>query len=745
MLTGEWYENDIPFQEYLNQSSLELSNKLKDNDYSAGVYTLCTCLSEAEDRYINVHSGKYKIKTPTSFVKTLYKLIAFEYLPHQFKGAFWVNTNDFESQKSWENKGKSRNVAYNLSAEKYYQTICKEGVQLTSETNCFRFVHLMGMHPPYIFGEDVIVDGREYTYMETLQGNMNVIKAFINHLQESEVYDNTAIMILADHGGGPLASEMNCNPLLLVKGFDEHHDFMISEKPISWENIFPSLLFWVSGKEQADAIWNISEQNRGRRYFYYSWDNSWQSEYMPLLIEYTIEGNLADKTATFTPTGNQFLAGETNADEVDGLLLPSNSVQNLFTEDNTHKILVDSESKDFQAIYVSGLGEIEKRKDGQTYAWSNGYCTYFKLNPEGEQNLPYTFTVNFDEIFNADISSEAMTTIYASVNGERVSAEELTESSISFTISAEALSVDIVDVIIFYPCYNQKTNRMLAINSVELKQQVPVRIEDCYRIDFDENGNFHKMVASGWNMQEETGIWTTEDSKIIFQADNDSGLVLQMQYAPLVLDIPTVVKLNGHEVCTLGQGNTGKFILPKEYLNPAIQVLEFLTEEALLPKEAGIGTDTRTLGIYVQNITIVDSNALFPINASFQSDSNTAEDYIVSGFSIPESWGTWMVGPESSMSFFVPDVQNDLLLTLECPIAYGEQHVSVYANDVLIDESVFMGNETRSIVIPVECMTDDRLNLCFVLPDASSPKEKEGTDERKLAIGISGLKLEKMK
>lgn len=147
----------------------------------------------------------------------------------------------------------------------------------------------------------------------------------------------------------------------------------------------------------------------------------------------------------------------------------------------------------------------------------------------------------------------------------------------------------------------------------------------------------------------------------------------------------------------------------------------------------------------LKRASIIDTEWPLPLDISFKSETNTAAGYTTSGFSDAESWGTWTSGKEAILSFNYLDAQSDLVLTLECPMSYGEQSVLIYANDVLIDEYVFSGNENRSIVIPKDCIQDDSLTIRFELPDAVSPKEKgESEDTRELAIGISRLTLERV-
>lgn len=147
----------------------------------------------------------------------------------------------------------------------------------------------------------------------------------------------------------------------------------------------------------------------------------------------------------------------------------------------------------------------------------------------------------------------------------------------------------------------------------------------------------------------------------------------------------------------------------------------------------------------LKRASIIDTEWPLPLDISFKSETNTAVGYTTSGFSDAESWGTWMIGEEAILSFSYLDAQSDLLLTLECPMSYGNQNVSIYANDVLIDENAFSGSENRSIVIPKDCIQDDSLTIRFELPDAVSPKEKgESEDTRELAIGISRLTIERV-
>ena len=757
LLTGEWYENDKPFDEYISgtyNDGLELYDKLQENNYSIGVYSKWNVALNGGERYFeNMNAGEYKIDKFGRFASTLYKLIAFEYVPHQLKKAFVVTTMDFEEQKTIKNSQFINEKAYTGTNQEYYKALCEEGFKVESDRNCFRFVHLDGMHFPYSHGEAVIEDGESYTYDEALKGNMNLIKAFLDELKAKGVYDNTAIMILSDHGGDFTTYEASANPLCLIKGFDEQHEFKISDTPVSWEDIYPSLISWVTGEDKNQTVWNISDENRERRFLYYSWANAWDTDYLPPMAEYFVTGNVANGTGLFNNTGNRFIETEKDIAMTEGFVLRAVTETSLLSGDEPDKINIpiDTHNEDFNSIYVAGLGEVNVREDGTKYAWSEGAYTWFKLKPEGEHNLSYTFTLNYDEIYNPnnmDLFSEysLYMYMYMTINDERQYADDFSETSLSFTVSEEALSSDVVDIVIYYwyatPREEGGEENFLAVTSIDLVPQIPVAVNDKLEVDFSAEGNFGDMFTDGWSIQESNGVWSTSDSTIKFIADNDRDLCLSLDYYALQQDIPTYVKLNGNDICMLSKEAAKEIILPKEYLNESIQTLEFYTPNATSPQKLGISADSRTLGIMVQGLTISKRESVdFPVNISLKKEDNNATDYVVKGFSGADSWGTWTIGNEAVMSFYVPDIQGDLELTMDY-MTYNEQKIAIYANDVLLEEYTFKGSENRSIIIPKSAVTDDELTIRMELPTAVSPKELgNGTDSRKLALGVRNISL----
>ena len=83
-------------------------------------------------------------------------------------------------------------------------------------------------------------------------------------MKQLGIYENSIIVIMADHGYYDLRS----NPLFLVKGMNEMHEFRVDDTPISFfdlQNAFSELL---DGKT-ADEIFERENSERVRLYYSY--------------------------------------------------------------------------------------------------------------------------------------------------------------------------------------------------------------------------------------------------------------------------------------------------------------------------------------------------------------------------------------------------------------------------------------------------------------------------------------------
>lgn len=91
------------------------------------------------------------------------------------------------------------------------------------------------------------------TYEQSIEASMTIVATYLQKLKDSGVYDNTAIMILSDHGYNiedDDSSEKRQHPILFVKGVGEHYDeLQISSAPISQSDYLEAYTRLLDGKQ----------------------------------------------------------------------------------------------------------------------------------------------------------------------------------------------------------------------------------------------------------------------------------------------------------------------------------------------------------------------------------------------------------------------------------------------------------------------------------------------------------------
>lgn len=294
IFSGKWNENEKEFNEYSNEAfeNSSLLNTLKNDNYQMNFYEYqVSWTSRKAETFSNIDIYNNEINKK-ELGKNLTKYILFKYLPYSLKQYSKIETMNFDSCKverdstffKWDN-----DIAYNT---------IKNNEMKIEENKYFQFMHIEGGHVPFDYDENVNkISAEEGTYELKLKATLNIINAFINRLKENNVYDNSAIIVMADHGYWYESSGRQ-NPILYVKGINEHHEMISSEKPVSYEDLNEIYTGLLEGKTSEELLQNI-KPNRIRRFI----DNEFESE--DNMIEYEQRGKAWDNSASFA-TGKEF-------------------------------------------------------------------------------------------------------------------------------------------------------------------------------------------------------------------------------------------------------------------------------------------------------------------------------------------------------------------------------------------------------------------------------------------------------
>lgn len=266
ILTGKKYFNDRPIEEYVNEaySVSPIFSKLQEEQYKINVYTNEAIPTDEKaygfiNNYLPKEKSVIQVSSKRKMMTYLGKLVGIRYLPQPLKRYCW-----FYSAELWD----LRDVNYEddlFYLDNFIFDNKIQGANKESEQKTFHFYHIEGVHKPCYYDEnfnkvtyEVSKDGQG-GMIRTGKGILVLVNHLLKKLEDLGIYDETAIVIMADHGGGfsdgdqdsPLA---RANPLLLIKGFDERHSLETSSLSISYDDFQDAFLQLISGKEVFEKV-----------------------------------------------------------------------------------------------------------------------------------------------------------------------------------------------------------------------------------------------------------------------------------------------------------------------------------------------------------------------------------------------------------------------------------------------------------------------------------------------------------
>lgn len=228
-----------------------------------------------------VSSATVKFK---AFLKEELRYVWFKYMPYAFKQVSHIEWFDF---------GKCIEK-YNWDNAVLYNEFLNNDINKTSNAQ-FRFLHAEGSHIPWDMDETMTrAEGKTYLQKSAAA---TLISAFIERLREDDVYDNSVIIVMADHGRHSESSRYN--PILLIKGVGEKHELVYSDKPVSFFDLQQAYVDLLDGKQSSELFPDV-EYPRTRTIIWYE---GYEKDYH--MAEYQTDGRATDWDR-FHETGNVY-------------------------------------------------------------------------------------------------------------------------------------------------------------------------------------------------------------------------------------------------------------------------------------------------------------------------------------------------------------------------------------------------------------------------------------------------------
>ncbi len=294
ILTGKYYENEEPINTWSTKAYKEsvLFNMIEENDYKLNVYEKELLYNDkSATRIENMHTDNFDSVKRMKFLKQEMKYVLFRYLPSFLKRFSNIESMDFSADivKKYRDDDKP----FNDQNQDFIKVIRESNIDIVDE-KVFKFIHLEGAHVAFTFDKD-LNDKENANYYDEVDGCITIVKEYLERLKKSNIYDNSIIIVMSDHGFNVKEiTEGRQNPILFVKGFNEKRDKMnISDKPVHYVDLMEMYSDLFSGKRSNELFNNISK-DRTRRYLMYDWpltdstamieyetrDKAWETEKM---------------------------------------------------------------------------------------------------------------------------------------------------------------------------------------------------------------------------------------------------------------------------------------------------------------------------------------------------------------------------------------------------------------------------------------------------------------------------------
>lgn len=320
---GQFTTNDLESW-FSDRNLLDIANE---QGYSVGVYSDSVTYGARalEGKTMNVHELAPFFADFLSCARTLGGVGLYRDLPYAFKPTFWFTTDQLNDAVVPTDARSLENTPYVLDDPGMHERFSQPVLTATdtSEGGAYRVIHCQGSHWPYIMDENGnrVTESQDNTALvRQARGSLDIVEEYIRQLKDLGVYDQSTIVITADHGVWPWNNarlSKTTSPILLVKpaGADSTQPLQTSNVPTGHIDL-PATLEWAVGAwddsaadEQGSStvmagstpVFEVTDEDRPR-YFYW---NDHDGKHDRYLVEYKVDGD-ANDFSDWTFTGNQY-------------------------------------------------------------------------------------------------------------------------------------------------------------------------------------------------------------------------------------------------------------------------------------------------------------------------------------------------------------------------------------------------------------------------------------------------------
>ena len=261
-------ENGFDVDEWLNgvcasEEYNSFFDVVHNQGYKISYYNFDTELfgkyANVEGRFDNVASIVSKVK----YGRLLYiitKMSCYRYAPYVVKPLLETDTAEFFGGNIFYSDKWSWPLGRNCEI---YDGLLNEGLSFSENDNEIKVMHTLGLHQPYTTDRNCR-EIEKGNIEDNIYGIKLMIDEYLEQLKALGKYDDSTIVITADHGGG--TSKEDISPILLIKRPGESHEHITkSDIPVDSKDFRPSVLEGIGYEHYSDFGLSVFENNGDKR------------------------------------------------------------------------------------------------------------------------------------------------------------------------------------------------------------------------------------------------------------------------------------------------------------------------------------------------------------------------------------------------------------------------------------------------------------------------------------------------
>ncbi|MCQ2751879.1 MAG: hypothetical protein MJ189_02110 [Coriobacteriales bacterium] len=262
----------------LRNKGSKYSYDLKKAGFNVGLYTMDFYGGKPnlQPYTINLKSERFSYNL-LGELPYFVKLGLYRDMPWILKPIFNTDIDSTVNQVETNNSKDKDSLPYNGRDDITYHKLMNHEMKINDRDSkgSYRYYHFTGTHQPTEFKEDFTIDPDNATEVSEALSCMNMARAYFNELKRLNVYDNTMIIMTADHGEGLCNNYLvaPCTPIFFVKQFNttkEHRPAKFVELPTGHHDMHISIIDAV-GADTSSYSGHILKNltlNTEPRYFY---------------------------------------------------------------------------------------------------------------------------------------------------------------------------------------------------------------------------------------------------------------------------------------------------------------------------------------------------------------------------------------------------------------------------------------------------------------------------------------------